>query len=60
LQSFAKVNRRAVKDGDRLDDAAASALAMAALALPVPRCPHGRPGWVEISRAELYRGVKRS
>jgi DNA mismatch repair protein MutL len=52
--------RRAVKDGDRLDDAAASAMVEAALALPVPRCPHGRPVWVEISRAELYRGVKRS
>jgi DNA mismatch repair protein MutL len=52
--------RRAVKDGDCLDDLSAAALAEAALALPVPRCPHGRPVWVEISRAELYRGVKRS
>jgi DNA mismatch repair protein MutL len=52
--------RRAVKDGDMLDDVSAAALAEAALALPVPRCPHGRPVWVEISRAELYRGVRRS
>ncbi|MDR0642598.1 MAG: DNA mismatch repair protein MutL, partial [Treponema sp.] len=52
--------RRAVKDGDRLDESAAAALAEAALALPIPRCPHGRPVWVEISRAELYRGVRRS
>ncbi|MDR0401333.1 MAG: DNA mismatch repair endonuclease MutL [Treponema sp.] len=52
--------RRAVKDGDYLDDLTASALVEAALALPIPRCPHGRPIWVEISRAELYRGVKRS
>ncbi|MDR3174905.1 MAG: DNA mismatch repair protein MutL, partial [Treponema sp.] len=52
--------RRAVKDGDRLDDLSASALAEAALALPVPRCPHGRPVWIEISRAELYRGVRRT
>jgi DNA mismatch repair protein MutL len=52
--------RRAVKDGDYLDDLTASALAEAALALPIPRCPHGRPIWVEINRAELYRGVKRS
>jgi DNA mismatch repair protein MutL len=52
--------RRAVKDGDLLDDLSAAALAEAALALPVPRCPHGRPVWVEISQAELYRGVRRT
>jgi DNA mismatch repair protein MutL len=52
--------RRAVKDGDILDDLSAAALAEAALALPVPRCPHGRPVWVEISRAGLYRGVRRT
>ncbi|MDR2135862.1 MAG: DNA mismatch repair protein MutL, partial [Treponema sp.] len=51
---------RAVKDRDYLDGASATALAEAALALPVPRCPHGRPVWVEISRAELYRGVRRA
>jgi DNA mismatch repair protein MutL len=51
--------RRAVKDGDYLDDISARALAEAALTLPIPRCPHGRPLWVEISRAELYRGVRR-
>ncbi|MDR2177734.1 MAG: DNA mismatch repair endonuclease MutL [Treponema sp.] len=51
---------RAVKDRDYLDEASAAALAEAALALPVPRCPHGRPVWVEISRAELYRGVRRA
>jgi DNA mismatch repair protein MutL len=50
---------RAVKDGDYLDDAGALALAEAALALAVPRCPHGRPIWVEISRHELYKGVRR-
>ncbi|MDR1444301.1 MAG: DNA mismatch repair endonuclease MutL [Treponema sp.] len=52
--------RRAVKDGDYLDDISARSLAEAALALPVPRCPHGRPLWVEISRADLYRGVRRA
>jgi DNA mismatch repair protein MutL len=50
----------AIKDGDYLDDASARELAEAALALPVPRCPHGRPLWVEISREELFRGVQRS
>jgi DNA mismatch repair protein MutL len=50
---------RAVKDGDYLDDTAALALAEAALALPVPRCPHGRPVWKELSREELFRAVRR-
>jgi DNA mismatch repair protein MutL len=50
----------AVKDVDYLDDGAALALAEEALALPVPRCPHGRPLWVEISREELCRAVKRT
>jgi DNA mismatch repair protein MutL len=49
----------AVKDGDYLDDAAALALGEAALRLPVPRCPHGRPVWVEISRESLFRQVRR-
>jgi DNA mismatch repair protein MutL len=51
---------RAVKDGDYLDDGAALELAEAALALPVPRCPHGRPIWVEISREDLFRLVQRT
>jgi DNA mismatch repair protein MutL len=50
----------AVKDGDYLDDGAALELAEAALALPVPRCPHGRPIWVEITRGELFRLVQRT
>ena len=51
---------RAVKDGDYLDDGAALELAEAALALPIPRCPHGRPIWVEITRDDLFRLVKRT
>jgi DNA mismatch repair protein MutL len=51
---------RAIKDGDRLDDRTAFTLAESALALPIPRCPHGRPIWVELSRADLYHGVNRS
>jgi DNA mismatch repair protein MutL len=51
--------RRAVKDGDYLDERAALALAEEALKLPVPRCPHGRPIWFEISREDLFRAVKR-
>jgi DNA mismatch repair protein MutL len=49
----------AIKDGDYLDDTAALELAEAALALEIPRCPHGRPLWVEVSREDLFRGVQR-
>ena len=50
----------AIKDHDFLDEKTALALAEEALRLPVPRCPHGRPIWLEISREELLRAVKRS
>jgi DNA mismatch repair protein MutL len=57
--------RSAVKDGDFLDDEGSLALAEAALALrgetgALPRCPHGRPLWTEISREELFKAVRRS
>jgi DNA mismatch repair protein MutL len=50
---------QAVKDGEALDQAAARSLVADALALPEPRCPHGRPIWHSISRDELYKLVKR-
>jgi DNA mismatch repair protein MutL len=49
----------AVKEGDYLDEGAALALAEEALNLPIPRCPHGRPIWIEMRREELFRAVKR-
>jgi DNA mismatch repair protein MutL len=52
--------RSAVKDGDFLDERTAGALAEEALALPVSRCPHGRPIWFELSRDDLFKAVKRS
>ncbi|MDR1788082.1 MAG: DNA mismatch repair endonuclease MutL [Treponema sp.] len=52
--------RAAVKDGTALDDTTAFALAEAALALPVPRCPHGRPIWFRITRDEACKAVRRS
>jgi DNA mismatch repair protein MutL len=57
--------RSAIKDGDWLDDASAYELAEAALALEeetgqLPRCPHGRPLWKELSREELFKAVRRS
>ncbi|MDR0636971.1 MAG: DNA mismatch repair endonuclease MutL [Treponema sp.] len=50
---------RAVKEGDNLDERVALSLAEAALALPVLRCPHGRPILFELSRDLLLRAVKR-
>ncbi|MDR2417971.1 MAG: DNA mismatch repair endonuclease MutL [Treponema sp.] len=50
---------RAVKEGDDLDERVALALAEAALALPVLRCPHGRPILFEMNRDLLLRAVKR-
>ncbi|GAB1483883.1 DNA mismatch repair endonuclease MutL [Treponema sp.] len=49
----------AVKDGELLDENTALALAQAALNLPIPRCPHGRPVWKEISKEFLLRSVCR-
>ena len=51
--------RAAVKDGDSLDDAAAKELIEKSLALPFPRCPHGRPIWVRFDRQALYKMVGR-
>jgi len=51
--------KAAIKDGDELDQAGAVALIRAALALPEPRCPHGRPIWLRLSRDDLFRAVKR-
>ncbi|MDR0377980.1 MAG: DNA mismatch repair endonuclease MutL [Spirochaetaceae bacterium] len=49
----------AIKDGDYLDDVSALALAKEALKLKIPRCPHGRPVWFELSRDDLFRAVRR-
>jgi len=51
--------RAAIKDGDLLDDFAARALIAKALALPFPRCPHGRPIWARFDKIALYRMVGR-
>jgi DNA mismatch repair protein MutL len=51
--------RRAVKDGDFLDEKTALALVEEAFALPVCFCPHGRPIWFELTREELFRAVRR-
>jgi DNA mismatch repair protein MutL len=51
--------RAAVKDGDELEPEAAAELARRALGLPEPRCPHGRPVWVRLSREDLFKLVRR-
>jgi DNA mismatch repair protein MutL len=49
----------ACKDGDILGEESARSLAEKALALPVKRCPHGRPVMMEITRESLLKAVKR-
>lgn len=52
--------KAACKDGDLLDPLTARNLAAKALALPEPKCPHGRPIWTRIDREELFRRVRRT
>jgi DNA mismatch repair protein MutL len=52
--------KAAVKDGERLDPYSALELAKQALDLPEPRCPHGRPVWLKLSRNELFKYVGRT
>ncbi|MDR0663781.1 MAG: DNA mismatch repair endonuclease MutL [Spirochaetaceae bacterium] len=49
----------AVRDGDYLDSETALDLAERALALPIQRCPHGRPILTEIRQCDILRAVKR-
>lgn len=51
--------KAAVKGGDRVDSGSALKLAHTTLNLPVPRCPHGRPLWVELDRNDLLRLIGR-
>ncbi|QTQ11957.1 DNA mismatch repair endonuclease MutL [Treponema parvum] len=52
--------KAAVKDGYILDDSSAKALAVSALELKDPHCPHGRPVYAAITKAELFNLVKRT
>jgi DNA mismatch repair protein MutL len=51
--------RLAIKEGDRVDPVTAQELCAQALLLPVPRCPHGRPIWHELSQETLLKLVDR-
>ena len=52
--------KKAIKDGESLDDVTAVELIKTALRLPLPRCPHGRPVWFTLSRTELYQILGRT
>ncbi|GAB4368790.1 MAG: DNA mismatch repair endonuclease MutL [Spirochaetales bacterium] len=57
---FARIAcRKAVKDGDRINPLSAYEILQYVFNLENPRCPHGRPLWVEVSREDLFRGVRR-
>ena len=62
VASLAATNacRQAVMDGTILDPDTARQLALDTLALEDPHCPHGRPLWIQISREDMDRGVKRT
>jgi DNA mismatch repair protein MutL len=51
--------RLAIKEGDVVDPVTARELCAQSLRLPVPRCPHGRPIWHELSEATLRKLVDR-
>ncbi|MDR1301764.1 MAG: DNA mismatch repair endonuclease MutL [Treponema sp.] len=53
------VCHHALKEGDYLDERTALAFGEAALKLRVPRCPHGRPIWYEITRETAFKAVRR-
>ena len=51
--------RMALKVGDAVDPVTARELCAQALQLTVPRCPHGRPIWHELSEESLLKLVDR-
>lgn len=51
--------KSAIKEGELLTDSNAESLIKEALALPEPRCPHGRPIWARFTRRQLYDMVRR-
>ncbi len=51
--------KAAVKGGDFVDNLTALELARKTLRLEPPRCPHGRPLWIELTRLQLDRLIGR-
>lgn len=52
--------KAAIKDGGFLDDETAKLLVYEALNLEDPHCPHGRPVYTVITKADLFRLVRRT
>lgn len=52
--------RAACKDHTLLDPVTQQRIAAQAFELPEPICPHGRPIWIELTREELFKRVKRT
>ena len=52
--------KAAVKDGTILGPGAAENLALEALELKDPHCPHGRPCWTTLTKEELFARVRRT
>ncbi|NBC29983.1 MAG: DNA mismatch repair endonuclease MutL [Spirochaetes bacterium] len=52
--------KAAIKEGDAVDPATGQALLEEVFSLDNAHCPHGRPVWHEITRAELYRLLGRT
>lgn len=49
----------AVKDGEVLDQEAAAAIARESFAIDLQHCPHGRPLWYSVTRAQVSARVGR-
>ncbi len=52
--------RSAIKDGHILDPQTATNLLEQIFLLEDPHCPHGRPLWTKVSKAELFEKVRRT
>lgn len=52
--------RRAVMQGTEISDDTAKKIAGAALDLPDPHCPHGRPVWFTMTKEQMFSRVRRT
>ena len=51
--------RKAIKEGDLIDNYTAEKIIIDSFLLENARCPHGRPIWHMISKNQLYKFLKR-
>ncbi len=52
--------KSAIKEGHYLDEVTACELIRDIFNCPDPHCPHGRPLWIEFTKAQLYSFIKRT